>query len=134
MPLVFNSETMARFWVDTCLGVEGFDLERTEEDQARLAKVVDGLEAGKLMKVMTDTVGVKRVAELLGWAVLWGLQGETSGVALRNKLKEKGMAQRSAYRAVEDFRLIGNALLDLPEYAGKDGVLWSLRRLAAAMA
>ena len=109
-------------------------MERTQEDQARLTRVVDGLPAWKLIDVMTSTVGGKRAAELMAWAVLWGLQGETSGVALRNKLKEKGMTQRSAYRAVEDFRLIGNALLDLPDYAGRDGVLASLRRLAATIA
>ena len=107
-------------------------MERTEEETARLARVVDGLPVWKLTQVMNDAVGFKRAAELMGWAVLWGLQGETSGLALRRRLEAEGMTYASAYRAINDFRKVGDALLALPDYQGP-GVFSSLRNLAACL-
>lgn len=107
-------------------------MERTEAEAARLARLVDGLPVWKTLQVMNDTVGSKRSVELMGWVIVWGLQGETSGVALRNKLQAEGMTQRSAYRAIDDFRRVADALLALPEYEGSD-VFESLRRLAGTL-
>lgn len=106
--------------------------ERSLEEKERLARVVDGLPAWKLMQVMNETVGIKRSAELMGWAVLWGLSGESSVLELRRKLEEKGMTYGTAYRAINDFRKLGDALLAMPEYQGPN-VFESLRRLAAAV-
>lgn len=107
--------------------------QRTLEQQERLARVVDGLPAWRLVEVMNDAVGFKRAAELMGWAVLWGLAGETSGSALRQRLEDGGMTYGTAYRAINDFRKVGDALLALDGYQGA-GVFESLRHLAAAVA
>ena len=108
-------------------------MERTSEEAARLAARVHGLSAGDMMDLLVDTVGVKRAAELIGWSLLWSLQGETSGLALRNKLEARGMTQRSAYRAIEDFKRVSDALLALPEYTGAN-VFLSLHELAGKLA
>jgi hypothetical protein len=106
--------------------------ERTQEEQERLAHVVDGVPAWRLVRVMNETVGPKRAMELTGWAVVWGMNGETSGAELRRKLQAQGIAQSAAYRALDDYRRIGDALLALPEYTGPS-VFASLRHLAALM-
>ncbi len=106
-------------------------VERTQEEQERLAHVVDGIPAWRLMQAMNETVGVKRAAELVGWAVLWGLQGEVSGADVRRKLEAEGLHLRSAYRAIVDYRRVGDALLALPDYDG-ESVFASLRGLVAA--
>ena len=108
-------------------------MERPEEEQERLGRMVDGLPAWKLLQVMNDTVGIKRAAELMGWAAWWGLSGEASGVELRRKLEAQGMTQASAYRAINDFKRVGDAVLDLEGYQGT-GVFSSLRRLVAVLA
>lgn len=108
-------------------------MERSLEEQARLAELVDGLSPLRMMQVMNDTVGIKRGAELVGWAVLWGLKGEPSGRELRLRLEEKGMTEASAYRALADYRRLGDAILKLDGYDG-EGILSSLRRLAACLA
>lgn len=105
---------------------------RSPEEQARLQKKVDGIAAWHLWRVMADTVGRGRAGQLLGWAVVWGLQGDT-GQDVLQRLQAGGMAQSSAYLAVADFRKIGDALLALPDYEGTS-VLDSLRRLAACLA
>lgn len=104
--------------------------DRPQEEQARIEKLIDGLPPWKLMNVMTDTVGAKRLAVLFGWCVLWQLQGEPSGRDLRLKLEEKGMTEASAYRALADFRRIADALLKQENYSGA-GVFASLRNLGA---
>lgn len=101
--------------------------------QERLARVVDGLPAWRLIQIMNETVGIKRSAELMGWAVLWGLSGETSGLALRQRLEEQGMTQATAYRAINDYKKVADAILKLEGYSGP-GLFESLRRLAAVVA
>lgn len=107
-------------------------MERTQEEQERLGRIVDGLPAWQLMQVMTETVGIKRAGILLGWAAWWGLSGEPGGVELRRKLEAQGMTQASAYRAINDFKRVSDKLLSLEGYAGV-GVFASLRQLAATI-
>jgi hypothetical protein len=107
--------------------------ERSIEQQARLEQLVDGLPASRLIQIMNETVGIKRTAELLGWAVLWGLQGQTSGLALRRKMESQGLTYSTAYRAIQDYQRVSDALLALDEYQGK-GLFETLNRLAATVA
>jgi hypothetical protein len=110
--------------------------ERTPEERERLARIVHGLTARRMIQIMNETVGIKRSAELLGWAVLWGLSGELSGDTsvsdLRRKLEAQGMTYASAYRAISDYRKVSDAILALDEYQGP-GLFESLRRLAAVV-
>lgn len=107
-------------------------MERTEEEQERLGQLVDGIPAWKLMQVMTDTVGIKRAGVLLGWAAWWGLSGAPGGIELRRKLEAEGLTEASAYRAINDFKRVGDAILKLEGYAGV-GVFSSLRTLVVVL-
>lgn len=107
--------------------------ERLPEERERLSRIVDGLPAWKLIQVMNSTVGAKRSAQLIGWCVIWGLSGELSVVDLRRRLEAEGMTYVTAYRAINDFHKVGDALLSLDGYAGSD-VFRSMRVLAAAIA
>jgi hypothetical protein len=108
-------------------------VDRDEQEQERLGRIVDGLPAGKLLQVMNETVGLKRSAELVGWAVLWGLQGAPSGRELRLRLEGQGLTEASAYRALADYRRVSDALMKQEGYKGV-GVFASLRALAAFLA
>lgn len=106
---------------------------RSPEDAARLSQTIDGIPVWNLMQVMTQTVGVRRVGVLFGWAVLWQLKGEPNGRELRLKMEGQGLTEATAYRALADFRRIGDALLQLEGYDGA-GVFSTLRSLAGYFA
>lgn len=100
--------------------------ERTPAEQQRLDEILDSMNAGQLMSEMSCLFGVGRVAELIGWAVIWGLTGVQSVRELRSKLEDRGMSQASAYRAATDFKRFGDHLYakyhrryDLPELLEK---------------
>ncbi len=106
--------------------------ERTPEDRERLGRIVDGLPAWKVIQIINSTVGAKRGGELMLWALWWDLTGEPAGAALATKLKAQGLTNGSTYRAMSDFRKIGDALLAEDAYHGP-GVFASMRTLAAQL-
>ena len=87
---------------------------RTEEEQERLGRLIDGLPARDLWAVVEEVVGPRRSVELTAWALLWCLRGETDPTALRHKMEAQGLTERAAYRALADYRRIGDRLLELP--------------------
>jgi len=54
--------------------------------------------------------GPKRGAELVGWAVLWGVSGVQDMKALREDLEARGLSQATAYKALADFRRLRERL------------------------
>lgn len=116
-------------------------MERTEEEQKRLSTTIAGLLPDDLWAIVEDVVGPRRTVELTGWALLWRLQGETSGAELRRKMEARGLHERAAYRALADYRRIGDRLLALPsppaEVGPEDpgpGAASILRKMALASA
>jgi hypothetical protein len=79
-------------------------------DKKRGVDDVGGLE---IMTELFKMYGPKRGAELVGWAVVWGVSGAVKDMkALREDLEARGLSQATAYKAAADFRRLGERLED----------------------
>jgi hypothetical protein len=85
-------------------------MERTEEEQAGVVRVVDALSPGEFFKSMRDCFGTRRMIELIGYAVLWGVLGVDDLGSMRRRYEEAGLSERSMYRAAADYKKFGDYL------------------------
>ena len=70
--------------------------------------------------------------ELIGWSVLWGVQGVESVRTLRWELEEKGLSKSAIYRAAADFRRLKEHLEQVEGRKMESAeVIEELRKIAA---
>ena len=85
--------------------------ERSAYEQQLLEDVIDGLPPLAFFGAMQELHGSRRVMELVGWAVVWGLLGVESLRDMRQRYEEAGLTKSSAYRAAADFKKFADFLL-----------------------
>jgi hypothetical protein len=78
-------------------------------DEKRDLNQVGGLE---IVTELFKMFGPKRGAELIGWAVVWGVTGVKDARQVRHDLEARGLSQATAYKAAADFRKLGERLED----------------------
>jgi hypothetical protein len=71
---------------------------------------IDDVGGIELIKTMVEMFGMKRAAELTGWAVWWSMTGVKDVKALREDLQARGMSRASAFMAASDFRALKERL------------------------
>jgi hypothetical protein len=102
-------------------------------DLGRLGELVSNAE---LFSVCKEELGLFRMAEILGWLVLWELQGVQTLDELRKGLQKQGFLRNNAYRAVRDVRKVQHRLLkdygDRVREVDEREVLALIRRMAVS--
>ena len=87
--------------------------------------------AVEFFKRSCQEVGLKRLLELVGWCVLWQLQGEVDLKKLRKKLEENGYARSQSYRAIDQIKRLKVILIELERKdATEKDVVLALRNLS----
>ncbi len=71
---------------------------------------LDDVGGVELMSEMFRLFGATRAAELIGWAVLWGVTGVKDAKQVRQDLEARGLSESTAYRAAADFRKLRDEL------------------------
>ena len=81
-----------------------------EKKLEHVERIIDTMSHWQFMREAIAYFGPKRVTELAGWAVIWGLTRTENGPELRQKLREQGLSRSAIYRASMDFRKFGEEL------------------------
>ena len=91
-------------------------LERTPEmtprEKALIDAVTDDLSPVKFFGEMKALFGTRRMVELIGYAVLWGVAGIDDVAEMRNRYEDAGLSEAAMYRAMRDYRRFGTVLLE----------------------
>lgn len=67
-------------------------------------EILDGMSGTEFLREFVGFFGAHRAASLVGWAILWGVQGIENGPEFRAKLEAEGLSRATVYRASADFR------------------------------
>ncbi len=64
----------------------------------------------EFFRALVNYFGAKRMTELTGWVMLFGLSGFKSGSEMRAHLEARGLSKSSMYRALADLKEFGDAM------------------------
>lgn len=86
---------------------------RTEQEQRELDARLDAMNPFDFFRLMHECFSPVRVVELVGWAVIWGLQGVESVGEMRKSYENSGavIGRSAAYRAAGDYKLFADYIL-----------------------
>ena len=87
-------------------------MERTQQEKEKLDRVVDDLNPVAFFADMQECFGTRRMVELVGYAVLWGVIGVHDVAEMRRRHEEAGLSERGMYRAAADYKKFGTFLLE----------------------
>lgn len=105
----------------------------TKDKQRELIdEILDNMTQAEFIAEFVKFFGAQRAATLVGWAVLWGVQGIENGSDYRAKLEGQGLSRSTAFRASADFRRFREHLEDRYSMAVPyDSIFRKLGKLAA---
>jgi hypothetical protein len=86
-------------------------MERTEQEKKLVRDVVDDLNPVQFFADMQECFGTRRMVELVGYAVLWGVLGVEDVAAMRRRYEEAGLSRTGMFRAAADYKKLGDFLL-----------------------
>ena len=86
-------------------------MERSQEEKEYLNRAVDDLNPVQFFAAMQNCFGTRRMVELVGYAVLWGVLGVEDVAAMRRRYEEAGLSERAMFRAASDYKKFGDYLL-----------------------
>jgi hypothetical protein len=71
---------------------------------------VDEMSDVEFARALVLHFGGKRMTELTGWVILFGLSGFKSGSEMRAHLEARGLSKSAMYRALADLKEFGDAM------------------------